>query len=596
MENSTLRKVHRDILLEWVYSDNNFITEPFKILNNSKDGNLSYISGGLTLNNLDNQLFPIDIVTNRWSKIDTTSYNFLTLTDYTSTGPVKHDVVRIHFPSNFNFREYVGLFVRLYTYDFLNKKLVYLSNYFYDKNDTSRSDIGSVTPPFLYEERLWDKKIELQIPSVSWVALQRSSGYPITGTINDVLTNGFGLSITSPIFVDFSFISGYETVGSQRRYILINPFTVEIPQSPEIQELQLWAQESTVGDYFEFYPTYNGTFDSYITFIEQSKSLGKVYFTEFLITLFEQNIKGKTTKFLIDTDFSEIIEWRPIIKSSTTIASIDVEMRLIDKVDGSIVTRKAVYGLKPDQISKYSLNLKKTKIKHVQKPKIYVKKKVDLAQVDALTKGNLQEVVINVETPSLINLNGIFCHSPNDLNPKVESTLDNYHPLGEMKILIEPFDNIIKFSLAFKNVDKLDFLDLTNCQNLNLSFKSDKVLFDFPLIPNSSNLKIGSCSFKVDKGKYQDLKKMYVDKNNLFYITTTNNSVRTVIYSGLFLPSDSQEGNVVLNTSQLVESQGDILLQEETNLTAKVTRKLVPITPQIGTFSTPIIGTVSQIL
>ena len=55
MESSTYRKIHRDILLEWVYSDQNFITEPFKILNNSKDQNLSYIGGGLTLNNLDNQ-------------------------------------------------------------------------------------------------------------------------------------------------------------------------------------------------------------------------------------------------------------------------------------------------------------------------------------------------------------------------------------------------------------------------------------------------------------------------------------------------------------------------------------------------------------
>lgn len=586
MENSAFKKVHRDILLEWVYSDQNFIAEPFKILTNNKDGNLSYIGGGLTLNNLDNQLFPVDIVKNKWAKVDTNAFNFLSLTDYTSTGPVKHDIVRLHFPSNFNFREYIGLFIRIYTYDYLNKKLVYLSNYFYDKNDTNRSDIDDVIPPFLYEERLWSKKIEIQIPSVNWVSLQRSSGYPITGTINDVLTNGFGLSITSPIFVDFSFISGYEFVGGQKRFILINPFTVQVPQSPELQELQLYAQESNVGDYFEFYPTYNGTFDQYVSFIEQSKSIGKVYFAEFLITVFEQNIKGKTTTFLIDSDFSEIIEWRPIIKASTTIASIDIEMRLVDRVDGSIITRKAVYGLKSNQISKYSLALKKTKIKHVQKPKIYVKKKVELAQVDALTRNNQQEIVINVDTPTLIDLNGIYALSPNDINPKVEGTLDNYYALGKMKILIEPFDNIIKFSLAFKNVDKLEFLDLTNCQSLMLSFKSDKTTYDFPLIYDSSNLKVGSCQFRVSKNYYQDLKKMYVDKNNIFYITTTNNDIRTVIYTSLFLPSDTQEGGNILNVTP-TENTGDIKLQEETPITtATVTRKLVKVPEQITTVAT----------
>lgn len=82
MENSSFKKVHRDILLEWVYSDQNFVTEPFKILTNNKDQNLSYIGGGLTLNNLENQLFPVDIVKNKWAKIDTKTFNFLKLNDY----------------------------------------------------------------------------------------------------------------------------------------------------------------------------------------------------------------------------------------------------------------------------------------------------------------------------------------------------------------------------------------------------------------------------------------------------------------------------------------------------------------------------------
>ena len=81
-----------------------------------------------------------------------------------------------------------------------------------------------------------------------------------------------------------------------------------------------------------------------------------------------------------------------------------------------------------------------------------------MAEVDSLTRGNSQEVLIDVNTPSLINLNNICCYSENDLNPKVEDTLSNYHPSGEMKLLITPFDNILKY--AQKKGDKENIIQL----------------------------------------------------------------------------------------------------------------------------------------
>jgi len=446
MKTSIYRKVHRDILLEWVYDDNNFISESFQILNNSKDNTKSYVGGNLTANTLNNQLFPVDIVKNKWAKINTTTYNFLQLSNYTMADPVKHDTIKLHFPAGFNFREYQGLFVRAYIYDYNNKKLVNLSNFFFDRNDSSQEPlIDTITPPILYEDRLWDRIINIDIPSANFVSLQRTSGLPTPGSINDVLTGGLGLSFTSPIFIDFSFISGIQTVGSLKTYTLINPFTVQVSQAPELNELQLYAQESSVGDYFEIYPIYNNTFDNFVTFIDQSQSIGKAYYTEYLITTFEQNIKGRTVTYIIDKDFTEIIEWRPILKYSSTAVTIDIEMRLIDNVDGSLITRKASYGLAPNQISKYSLNLKKIKIKNVQKPKIYVKKKTELAQIDSLTRNNQQELTVSVDVPTLISLNNIQSFSENDLNPKSELTMSNYHPFGQMKVLIQPFDNLVRF-------------------------------------------------------------------------------------------------------------------------------------------------------
>jgi len=103
MKQSIFRKVHRDVLLEWIYDTNNNITEPFQVLKNNKDQVNSYIGGNLTANSFNNQLFPVDIVKNKWAKINTTSYTFLQVDSYNSQGPIQHDTIRLHFPSNYNF-------------------------------------------------------------------------------------------------------------------------------------------------------------------------------------------------------------------------------------------------------------------------------------------------------------------------------------------------------------------------------------------------------------------------------------------------------------------------------------------------------------
>ena len=255
-------------------------------------------------------------------------------------------------------------------------------------------------------------------------------------------------------------------------------------------------------------------------------------------------------------------------------------MRLIDNVDGSLITRKASYGLTSNQISKYSLNLKKIKIKNVQKPKIYVKKNVELAQVDSLTRNNPQELTVSVDVPTLINLNNIQAFSENDLNPKSDSTMLNYHPFGQMKILIQPFDNLVRFSLATINNGSLSFVDLTNSQNLTIAFRTDKVNYEFNLNVDNSNLKDGGCSFKIPSTSYQDLKNIYTQKSNLFYITTTNNGVQTVLYSGLFIPSDSQDANNIFQTNNLLNQQqidSSIIDDPSKVQTAIATRKLVQI-------------------
>ena len=106
------------------------------------------------------------------------------------------------------------------------------------------------------------------------------------------------------------------------------------------------------------YGTLGGTFDEFVDYLNTSKQLGKYYKLEFSVTLYEDNRAGRTLNYVIEDNFNEIVEYRPILRYSSSSASIDVEMRIVDTDSGQINTKKAVYGLKTDQLSKYSINFK----------------------------------------------------------------------------------------------------------------------------------------------------------------------------------------------------------------------------------------------
>jgi len=577
MRTSQYKKAHRDVLFEWIWDDSNSITEPFKIVKDIRDNSTSYIGSTTTLNSLGRQLFPLDRIQKRYGLIDDTQYPFLNVTDHTSQGLVRHDTLKVYFPSNFDFGEYRGIYVRVYTFDFELRKTHDLTNYYFDKLDSDQNVLAEFVPPLSYEGRLWDNSIEIIVPSVKEVALQLTSGNPTPGSINQLLTDGRGLSKTSPIFVDFHFITGKQVVGGSDTYILSEPLSYEFPQAPTLEELDMLIKESDNGDFFEIYPTYNGTSEGYADFISRSYQTGKVYYNEFIVTVFEQNRKGRSVTVIKDKDFDEPVEWRPIIRSSSSTVVIDVEMKLIDRVDDSIITRKAFYGMTPTQVSKYSFRPQKIKVSNIHKPKIYIKKNLESAAIDSVTRKDPKKLEVTIDTPKLIDIDNIHAYSENMVNKRRPRNVNNFYPLGELKVVVKPFDNLIKFTVANRKADELDFVDLSNCQNIKMHIKtSDKeMIFDYEPQVNT-NVVSGMCSFRISQNKYQDIKDMYINGARLFYITTTNKGVRSMIYSGQFIPEDFVVSSNVENIDLVPVIRPDI---ENPNLdnVAVVTRRAVTI-------------------
>jgi hypothetical protein len=89
--------------------------------------------------------------------------------------------------------------------------------------------------------------------------------------------------------------------------------------------------------------------------------------------------------------------------------------------------------------------------------------------------------------------------------------------------------------LAFKTNDSLEPVDLTNCQNLKLIIKNDDNLLEFSQYFTTETVaKLGMCQFKISEADFQKVKNLYKSGLNVFYITTNNQDIQNVIYSGLY--------------------------------------------------------------
>ncbi len=600
-------KVDKNILIEYIYDDGNLIGESYKVGVNIKNSNYNYIANDVsgTLNTSLNTLFPIDLVNNTYGKFDTSLYSFLQVKDFASGFPIRHDIIKVHLPINYTFGEYLGFYLRVYAFDVTLRKTYDLSNFYYDitnldqvGTEPNKDIMGYTNPPLFFQEKLWGKQISIEIPSLYALANQRTNGAIKDNTINYNLTSGVGFDLNSPIFLDFQFITSKSTVNSVTTYTLNTKNTITIPQSPEFEKIGVRVAESINGDFFEIYGVYNDNIGDFNDFMNRSVYNGNRYYVEYNITMYEQNIRGKSMKIVVTDDFLTKVEYRPIIKYSTTTAIIDIEMNLIDAVDMSQITRRASYGMLQDQVSKYSLQLMKINLTNANKPKIYnLKNSISTAPSNNQSTNNLVVETIKVPYPVLIDKYSIVAKSEN-------STVNNttFFGIGKIMITIYPFDNVIKFILANQiSEGKIDYMDLTNMGEIKLVIKNQNISTEATLFSESGEIDLskGFLVFKLVSGKINDVRRIYDSGVNVFYIISTQQNTSSVIYSGLYKIYDSLDNVGELNQAQSIDQQNlvpgsdfpfagnqDVLSSETAVVTRKTVTTIVSDTGSTASFVT----------
>jgi hypothetical protein len=625
-------KLDKNILLEYIYNEGNLLSEPYNILVDSRDRRQSYMAAGdsATGNGVGNQLFKVDSVSGKYAKVNPDYYSFLQVKDYTSGTPVRHDTLKFHLPINWTFGEYLGFYVRIYGFDTSNTRIYDLCNFYFDMTDISQQYLLNFTsPPLLFQEKLWGKNVQIDIPALNDLSSQRVNNSPKENSINANLTGGVGLNMTSPVFIDFHFVKNIQTINAVTSYLLTPKVTSTIPQTPEFERLGLVIQHSPNGDFFEIFGTYNNTISGFNQFIDESYNIGHRYYVQYNVTMYEQNIRGKTTTVTQHENFNETVEYRPIIKYSTTTAIIDVEMRLIDAVDDSYILRRASYGMLQDEVAKYSLRMMKINLVNASKPKIYnIKASIDPSLVGfsnsmgRITKpvsqskavsgiiagggngsngngtgngtgngsgsSNVTVQTVKVPFPVLTEKFNIIGKSDNAIVNKT-----TFFGLGKITIVIYPFDNVIKFVLADGTPTTPNYLNMTGLGEIRLVFKNTTDIVEIPLYSETEiNLEIGQIAFKITESKISTLRKIENSGINIFYITATNQGLSTAIYTGLYKLYDSINNASQLN-SEAPSSSSNPSIIKDPNLpseTAIVTRR------KIGTESKPVVkpGSISS--
>lgn len=545
--NSRFTQVHPDALVEWIWDDQFYYEDEYSIVRDIQNNVSSFAFSKNAVNvanynKIPNQLYLIDKLINKYGIANPDTKTFLQEAKYTNNQPSKFDKVKIWFPIHYTFPTSTGFYFNVSVLNYENSVSYNLSNFFLDITEPGElSKIVNEPQPFRLNEKLWGKSVTLYIPSLYDEANLRVNNAPKLGSINYNLTSGvLGLSQTSPIFIDFRFLTSKIKILGETSYITTPSLIASIPQTPEYNNLGVSIEAATDGDYYLINGIYNGSVGEFEVFINTLEQSGKRSYILYTITKSEENIPQDPIDIYVYKDFFKKIEHRPIFKFANTTASIRVDMKLINIVDASVVTKSAELAIVGNDVGKYGKYITPINISGAIKPKLYNSKPDILALPPMeLLNSHLKRKVNNVRTDIRYIPYPILTDVYNIVTQDVSQQNNNamFYGFGELRIILTPFDNIVKLKIAKKiNATTFDpFVFPSSNSIIQMVFKSSTTELRISLYMESNevNLAHGILVFKISSADIAQAKNIY-KTNKTFYITITTNGIETSVYDGVF--------------------------------------------------------------
>jgi hypothetical protein len=283
----------------------------------------------------------------------------------TPQAPV-YDTVRLHLVQGFNYEQYQGLIFNLKAAK-KNGKLFNLANFVFNRNDTYET----LNPnSFFFGGRVYDSYLEFRVLSLHnliidyWIGnltgdtvVERITQEPNNGTI-------IGIKRDQTIQATFAWINERREIDGQDYIYLQETTQFDLATQDQFSTVAATIQESSNGDYIEFYGTYNGAIIE--QFINDLNSNGYNYMllhdlviSEYIYDSSSQSyywVKTDDIQMSQTTNYDLVNTFRPIIKNASAIAfKIDYVVRMYNRNDNSQVWKAS--SLTSYSVAKYGRKL-----------------------------------------------------------------------------------------------------------------------------------------------------------------------------------------------------------------------------------------------
>jgi hypothetical protein len=525
-----------------------------------------------------------------------TNTTALPLTFVNPQAPV-YDTIKLHLVQGFNFENNDGLILSI---DILRKdnKLINLLSWVYNKSDTWETLNPS---PFFFGGRVYDSYIEVRVLSLYNLIYD----YWLNTLTNDSvvlkISNDLGVAKEQSIQVKFSWVKKSKTIDEQEYITFYDGISVDLPTKDQFESVSAIIQESTGGDYIEFYASHAGKIIE--NFILDLNSSGYDFILLHDLTVSEYVWDGSSTYNWVVTDELQISQtnnydlpnlFRPIIKNPSAIAyKIDYIVRLYNRNDNSQIWKAG--SMISNSAAKYgrrllSINLGENPIQS----KIYNQRVVKDITINRITEPVLDNTkyITSFLTNSAISISYDTINEIEAASTEAEQTAgrvslqgsassnSQLYPNGLGRIVIPNNTSYLKFTVYQKDGRRgaNTSVNLSGIGDFVLSFTTNTgESIDIQEFPTQFISKTkGELVFRITQNEAKDIIGFTNKTFNLFL--KNDKGEETFLYSGKFFSVEEyqnieeldqvtkyQRQIATLNDSLLLSQQ--MVAQQQTTIT-----------------------------
>lgn len=552
----------------------NFYNDDFILVENAITGGHQIFNTDASYNTLKNiqDLSVVPIGNNTYAYLDSEKIpNYLAynsqLTSSTLSGyNVVMDKVRFHFVAGFDFDNFKALILSITNTENNGIQNIF-ANILLAPETISQLIIFNPKPLFL-SNAIYDRYVDIYVPSIKNINNDFVTA-PIPATtfaagITPSTSGPVGFIYDNPITITLIECGTKKTIYtntsvSYDSYEVSDAYTATVSQTNEFNNVGAYVNESAVGDYLEFYLTFNSAFPGELISILNKRNPSDDWIIVHQLSVFEQVgsafINTSRLVFFQEDSYDEPNVFRPVLKYAHEAISMSVDYiaRLTNRRNGEQIIREASFNLvSPKKYGRNLINL--PLLEKPQSQKIYNKIVKNNFESTALfieptpvgkqpivtpaVPTQITEVVRTEFIPIFFNNNNISISNVNSMATSTDSSEEVIFGPGKLRFIFSPFDNVLKLKIfteaTLANAENpLVPLDLNvNAAKYRLVFETStgKISIDNVNDSNQENLSTGQVTFNVAK---KDSESISGSSNRTVYLVSVSQDGReTLMYTG----------------------------------------------------------------